>query len=190
MKKKTLATKLGAVVLSGIMVMSMAACGNDSGSQGSSDSGSPVESGSPAESGSQDSGESSASSDEAPSDEGGEASGEGEGGSESAGTVVLHEPKDLGGRTIKIGIWWDEFWDSRYQTLDDVTAAGGEYPNAETMQMKLDKIRDIESRWNCKIEWVNLGWDGIMESINTSITAGTPDCDIYLTDPSSAFPPR
>lgn len=91
MKKKTLATKLGAVVLSGIMVMSMAACGNDSGSQGSSDSGSP------AESGSQDSGESSASSDEAPSDEGGEASGEGEGGSESAGTVVLHEPKDLGG---------------------------------------------------------------------------------------------
>lgn len=104
------------------------------------------------------------------------------------GAVVLHEPKDLGGRTIKIGLWWDEYWDSNYQTLEDVTAAGGSYSNSETMQMKLDKIREIESRWNCKIEWVNLGWDGIMESINTSITAGTPDCDIYLTDPQFGIP--
>lgn len=24
---------------------------------------------------------------------------------------------DLGGRTIKIGIWWDEFWDSEYLSL-------------------------------------------------------------------------
>ena len=190
MKKKTLATKIGAVMLSSIMVMSMAACGNDSGSQGSSGSGSQ------AESGSQDSSEeSSAASDESTQDSGEEASGD-EGGEEasggeeheSAGTVVLHEPKDLGGRTIKIGLWWDEYWDSNYQTLDDVTAAGGSYSNSETMQMKLDKIRDIESRWNCRIEWVNLGWDGITESINTSITAGTPDCDIYLADPQFGIP--
>lgn len=190
MKKKTLATKIGAVMLSSIMVMSMAACGNDSGSQGSS------EGSSQAESDSQASGEESS----AASDEGGEASGEeasgeegggadsGEEGNEPAKTVVLHEPKDLGGRTIKIGLWWDEYWDSNYQTLDDVTAAGGSYSNSETMQMKLDKIREIESRWNCKIQWVNLGWDGIMESINTSITAGTPDCDIYLTDPQFGIP--
>lgn len=89
---------------------------------------------------------------------------------------------DLGGRTIKIGIWWDEFWDSEYQTLDDVDAAGGTYTNAETMQMKLDSVRAVEEKWNCKIDWVNLGWDGIIESINTSVTAGTPECDIYLTD--------
>lgn len=103
MKKKTLATKIGAVMLSSIMVMSMAACGNDSGSQGSSGSGSQ------AESGSQDSSEeSSAASDESTQDSGEEASGD-EGGEEasggeeheSAGTVVLHEPKDLGGGLSK-----------------------------------------------------------------------------------------
>ena len=84
-----------------------------------------------------------------------------------------YEAVDLGGRTIKIGLWWDEFWDSRYLTLDEVDAAGGAYSNAETMQMKLDAIRAVEEKWNCKIEWVNLGWDGIIESINTSVTAGT-----------------
>lgn len=93
-----------------------------------------------------------------------------------------YEAVDLGGRTIKIGLWWDEFWDSRYQTLEDIDAAGGTYSNAETMQMKLDAIRAVETKWNCKIEWVNLGWDGVIESINTSVTAGTPECDIYLTD--------
>lgn len=101
---------------------------------------------------------------------------------------MLHEPKDLGGRTIRIGLWWDEYWDSNYKTLEDVTNAGGKYPNSETMQMKLDKIREIEERWNCRVEWVNLGWDGIMTSINTSITNGTPDCDIYMTDPQFGIP--
>lgn len=33
-----------------------------------------------------------------------------------------YEAKDLGGRTIKIGLWWDEYWDSNYQSLDDIEA--------------------------------------------------------------------
>lgn len=93
-----------------------------------------------------------------------------------------YEAKDLGGRTIKIGLWWDEYWDSDYKTLDDIDADGGAYTNADVMQMKLDKVREIEKKWNCKIDWVNLGWEGIIDSINTSVTAGTPDCDIYLVD--------
>lgn len=93
-----------------------------------------------------------------------------------------YEAVDLGGRTIKIGVWWDIFISSDYQTLDDITAAGGSFDNAETTQMQLDNVRKIEKKWNCKIQFVNLGWDGIIESINTSVTAGTPECDIYLTD--------
>ena len=162
MKKKTLATKISAALMSAILVMSMAACGNDDGSQGSSgdssqasDSQASDDGGAASDEASADAeGASSAEGGEEASGEGGEASGDGE--NQAGGVVVLHEPKDLGGRTIKIGLWWDEYWDSNYQTLDDVTAAGGSYPNSETMQMKLDKIRDIESRWNCKIEWVNL----------------------------------
>lgn len=93
-----------------------------------------------------------------------------------------YEAKDLGGRTIKIGIWWDEYYDSRYQTLEDIDEAGGNYSNSEVMQMKLDAVRKIEEKWNCKVEWVNFGWEGIKESINTSVTAGTPECDIYMCD--------
>lgn len=99
-----------------------------------------------------------------------------------------YEAKDMEGRTIRIGIWWDEYWDSNYQTLDDVEAAAGSVGNTETMQMKLDKIREIEKKWNCKIEWVNLGWDGIQESISTSVVAGTPECDIYLSDTAWVLP--
>lgn len=97
-------------------------------------------------------------------------------------TAGTYKAKDLNGRTIKIGIWWDEYWDSDYKTLEDVEADGGSFSNVDIMQMKLDKVAEIEKKWNCKIDWVNLGWDGIKDSINTSVTAGTPDCDIYLTD--------
>lgn len=100
-----------------------------------------------------------------------------------------YEAVDLGGRTIKVGIWWDVFISSEYQSLEDITAAGGTYNNAETTQMQLDNLRELEQKWNCKIEFVNLGWDGIIESINTSVTAGTPECDIYLCDMSFGLAP-
>jgi ABC-type glycerol-3-phosphate transport system substrate-binding protein len=48
--------------------------------------------------------------------------------------------------------------------------------------MKLNAIRAVEKKWNCRIDWVNLGWDGIIESINTTVPAGKSECDIYLTD--------
>jgi len=100
-----------------------------------------------------------------------------------------YEAVDLGGRTIKIGLWWDVYISSDYQTLEEITAAGGTYTNAETTQMQLDNLREIEKKWNCRIEFVNLGWDGIIESINTSVTAGTPECDIYLCDMSFGLAP-
>ena len=88
--------------------------------------------------------------------------------------------KNLQGRRIRIALWWDEFWDSNYKTLDQVEAAAGSIEDTEVMQMKLDKIREIERKWNCEIEWVNMGWSGIQESLNTAVVAGTPECDIYL----------
>ena len=35
---------------------------------------------------------------------------------------------------------------------------------------------------------MNLGWDGVIESINRSVAAGTPECDIYLTDLQFGIP--
>lgn len=94
------------------------------------------------------------------------------------------EAFDLGGRTIKVGIWWDYYYTSDHtKPEDDPNVA-----NTETAQMKLDNIRRIEKKYNCKIQFVNLGWNGIINSINTTIAAGTPECDIYLTDLQFGIP--
>lgn len=168
MKMRTVSSKVLSSLLVGAIVASLAGCGgNNAGNAAKSESAAKEDQLSDSE--------------EA---KGTEDPGSGEE-STSAGQINLNDKykaQDLGGRTIKIGLWWDEYWDSNYKTLDDITAAGGEYTNAETMQMKLDAVRAVEEKWNCKIEWVNLGWEGIIDSINTSVTAGTPDCDIYLTD--------
>lgn len=161
MKKKTL-KKICSAVLAGTMVLSLTACGGESSDDAGKTSVSPS-----AEDGTSVSQEADADIEE---------------NADGKTASALPEAKDLGGRTIKIGLWWDEFYDSEYQSLEDITAAGGSYDNAETAQMKLDAVRQVEERWNCRIDYVNLGWQGTIDSIGTSVTNGTPDCDIYLTD--------
>jgi multiple sugar transport system substrate-binding protein len=91
---------------------------------------------------------------------------------------------DFGGRTIKVGIWWDYYYTSIHTSINDDPGLS----NAETAQMKLDNVRRIEEKYNCRIEYINLGWTPIIESINTSIAAGSPECDIYLTDLQFGIP--
>lgn len=100
-----------------------------------------------------------------------------------------YEAVDLGKRVIKIGAFYDYWIDSDFKTIEDVEAAGISYSNASIMQMQLDNLAKVTEKWNCEIEWVNLGWDGIQQSINTSITAGSPECDIYICDLQFALPP-
>lgn len=96
----------------------------------------------------------------------------------------LYEAFDFGGREIKVGIWWDYFYTSEHSSVADNPQVG----NTETAQMQLDNVRRIEEKYKCTIKFVNLGWSGIMSSINTSIAAGTPECDIYLTDLQFGIP--
>jgi len=103
----------------------------------------------------------------------------------TAPVVVEKYPAfDFGGRTIKVGLWWDYYYTSAHTDISDDPGLS----NTETAQMRLDNVRRIETKYNCKIEFVNFGWDGIKESINTSITAGTPECDLYLTDLQFGIP--
>ena len=76
-----------------------------------------------------------------------------------------YEAKDMKGRTIKIAMWYDFYFDSDFRTLSDITAAGGDYVNAETMQMRLDAVQAVEKKWNVKIDFVNIGWDGGVSTI-------------------------
>ncbi len=87
-------------------------------------------------------------------------------------------------RVITIGVWWDIYYDSTHEdVLDDPS-----YVGSEADQMRWDVVSIVEEKYNVEFEYVNLTYTGITESINTSILAGTPDCDIYLCDLGMGIP--
>lgn len=81
-------------------------------------------------------------------------------------------------RTIKIGTWYDHYYDSTHSDIHDDPSVADE----ELAQAHFDIVKEVEEKYNVKIEFVNLTFSGIQESINTSILAGQPDCDIYEVD--------
>ena len=87
-------------------------------------------------------------------------------------------------RTIKIGTWYDHYYDSTNTDIHDDPSVSDE----ELAQKHFDIVKEVEDKYNVKIEFVNLTWDGTQESINTSILAGTPDCDIYEVELSFGIP--
>ncbi len=87
-------------------------------------------------------------------------------------------------RVITIGLWWDIYYDSTHEDILDDPA----YVGSEADQMRWDIVEQIEQTYNVEFEYVNLTYTGITESINTSILAGTPDCDIYMCDLTMGIP--
>lgn len=87
-------------------------------------------------------------------------------------------------RTIKIGTWYDHYYDSTNEDIYDDPSVSDE----ELAQLHFDNVKRVEEKYNVKIEFVNLTWDGIQESINTSILSGKPDCDIYEVDLGFGIP--
>lgn len=87
-------------------------------------------------------------------------------------------------RTIKIGTWYDHFYDS----TDADIYADSSVSDEELAQKHFDIVKEVEDKYNVKIEFVNLTFTGVQESINTSVLAGTPDCDIYEVDLSWGIP--
>jgi len=89
-----------------------------------------------------------------------------------------------GKRIISLGMWWDTYYDSRHTDIYDDPALG----NPVTAQMRLDKMREIEEKYNVVFRLENLTWAGVQESIATSIMAGAPDMDIYMVSPQFGIP--
>ncbi|MCQ2522427.1 MAG: hypothetical protein MJ105_08615 [Lachnospiraceae bacterium] len=104
---------------------------------------------------------------------------------------------------INIGTWWEQHYDSGDTSLEDsddyavaqnsaasddpAKKAEGEF-NLMVAQKKWDALKAVEETYNTKIYWQNLTYEGVKDSINTSILAGAPDCQIYLADTSMAVP--
>ena len=177
--------KLLALGLAAAMTLSMAACGSSTDTTSTSDSGST-------------STESTASTDTTASTDASteetvdvSAAIENESGTDANGT-----------RTINIGTWWVQHYDSGDSSLedsedyttsiivdgDDEATIATKTLNGTISQLKWDNVAYIENTYNCKFYWNNLTYTGVKESINTSIPAGTPDCDIYLVDAGMAVP--
>ena len=95
-----------------------------------------------------------------------------------------------GTRVIKMACWWDRYYDSGDTALDDDPSFAyteeGEIKTAD--QMRFDVVKKIEEKYNVKIEWINLTYEGQKESINNSILAGAPDADVYLVDLTMGVP--
>jgi hypothetical protein len=110
-----------------------------------------------------------------------EASGNTEAGGPSGNTIKY---TDEGKRIITIGTWYDRYYVSKHQSIyDDPDMA-----DPETALIRLNKMRTIEEKYNIVLNYVNLTFDGIRESIDTSIPTGTPDVDIYEVDLQFGIP--
>ena len=87
-------------------------------------------------------------------------------------------------RTITIGVWWDIYYDSTHESEESDPAYSGSLSD----QMRFENVKAVEEKYNVRFEYVNMTHAGVKESINTSILAGTPDCDIYLCELQFGIP--
>jgi ABC-type glycerol-3-phosphate transport system substrate-binding protein len=105
-------------------------------------------------------------------------------------------------KDILIGTWWVQHYDSADTDVsdspdwdvaqetekDDDKKKAEKAANRQHMIDRFNHVKTIEQRYGVKYFWQNLTYSGVQESINTSIMAGTPDCDIYLVDAGMAIP--
>ncbi len=139
MKKKLLA-----LTLSASMLMSMAACGGES-----ADDQTPTPK--PTTSGTEATPEPTKEGDKTPDATP----------TEEAPTPTEEPKLDFGGRTVRIGSYYD-------MTPD---------PNKDTFNKAFsDRIKFVEDNYNCKIEFINVG--DYMSSYVTSVLAGDPSCEM------------
>ena len=96
--------------------------------------------------------------------------------SDDGGSNALYNEGET--RTIRLGTWYDRYYDSTHTDIYDSPAAIG----SDRDYASFDVVKEIEEKYNVRIEWVNLTWTGIQDSLNTSVLAGTPDCDLYEVD--------
>ena len=87
-------------------------------------------------------------------------------------------------RVITIGVWWDFYYDSTHASMEDNPS----YQGTLSDQMMFDVVKIVEEKYNVEFQYVNMTYTGVTESINTSILAGTPECDIYLCELAFGIP--
>lgn len=123
-------------------------------------------------------------------------------GSSSQGSTNQGSSNDGETRIIDMGCWWIQHYDSADESLevsedyvnalpadgDDEATAAQKEVNRKIAELKFEKVAKIEEQYNVELYWRNLTYAGVQESINTSILAGSPDCEIYMVESGMAIP--
>lgn len=159
--------KFLALGLAAAMVLSVAACGNNGGN----------------------------------SDNGGNGGSNGGNAGSNGGAADNTDLAGTGDGRINIGSWWVQYYDS-----DDAIEDSEDWQNAQPVEgdseekaaerainldvaeRKFDNVKKIEEKYGVTFTWDNLTYEGVKTSINTSILAGNPDCEIYLVEASMGVP--
>ena len=163
--------KFLALGLAAAMALSVAACGNKDSNSGSNNGGN-----------------------------GGSNNG-GNGGSNNGGAADNTDLAGTGDGHINIGSWWVQYYDSDdkmednpdWQTAQPVEGdteekAAERLINLDVAERKFANVDKIEEKYGVTFTWDNLTYEGVKTSINTSILAGNPDCEIYLVEAEMAVP--
>lgn len=79
---------------------------------------------------------------------------------------------------IECGTWYEQYYTSAHSSIED----NPQLDDVENAQKQLDNMRAIEKKYNIQFYYQNITWDGVIESINTSIMAGSPEYAIYQCD--------
>lgn len=92
---------------------------------------------------------------------------------ENTPVVEKEEPAvDLNGRVIKMSAWWD------------LTPAG----DTASDKAHLEKIAELEKKYNMTIEFVNVPFEEYMDKFTTTVLGGEPFADLVIMEYKSALP--
>ena len=89
-----------------------------------------------------------------------------------------------GRRIITIGTWYDRYYVSKHKDIHD----DPNLSDNSSSTKRLDRVREIEEKYNVELRYVNLTYDGVRESINASALSGVPEVDIYEVDMKFGIP--
>lgn len=77
------------------------------------------------------------------------------------------EIADFGGRTFTYSAWWE------------LTPEPGA---SEEADMQIARIEELEEKYNCKIEFINIPWEEYLEKYITTVMAGDAIADMAIVD--------
>ena len=85
-------------------------------------------------------------------------------------------------RELLFSTWWEIYYDSHHEDITENLSDPATQTNTEKDEMMFENVKRIEETYGVTFDWTNLTYAGNISSINDSIFAGDPDCDVYTVE--------